>query len=127
MDINKFGNGIKEIREAKGFGLRQAALQMDISPTYLSRLENKKINTNPRVDTLKKIANGLRVENKIIFELAGVENISAEQTLQNNLTANQLRVATQIDDNLSAEQLREIMQFIEFKKQEYLRQHNIEQ
>lgn len=68
----EFGNEIKKIRKSKGFTLRQAALQSKVNPGYLSRLENGKQNL-PKVETLERLAKGLRISKEEIFKFAGLE------------------------------------------------------
>ena len=73
-----FGSQLKKIREIKGFTVRQTAMQGHISPAYLSQIENGNKNI-PKVETLYKIASGLRISNDDILNLAGItKNKSAE-------------------------------------------------
>ncbi|CAK1226430.1 XRE family transcriptional regulator [Fructobacillus evanidus] len=66
-----FGKTIKDIRLDKRFSVRQAALQANMSPSYLSQLENghKSI---PKVETLYRLAKGLRITNDEILKIAGI-------------------------------------------------------
>lgn len=80
METNakNFGNQIKQIREEKGYSVRQVALNSGMSPSYLSRIENgyRDLPTNK---TLYKIAKGLRITNDEILRIAGiVDNIPNE-------------------------------------------------
>ncbi|USS92845.1 helix-turn-helix domain-containing protein [Fructilactobacillus ixorae] len=68
----KFGQSIKALREAKGFSVRQTALQAQMSNSYLSQIENGLVNV-PKPITLEKLAKGLRVPVKEIFQLAGLQ------------------------------------------------------
>lgn len=72
---NNFGLSIKKIREEKGFSVRQAALQANISSSYWSQVENNKRNV-PKPTTLEKIAKGLRIPVQNIYQIAGLPNIS---------------------------------------------------
>jgi repressor LexA len=67
-----FGERIRELREAKKYTLRQAAMKMDLSPSYLSNLENKKSPSDPKPATLDKIAYGLHESADTIYRLAGL-------------------------------------------------------
>ncbi|CAK1238089.1 LexA family transcriptional regulator [Fructobacillus cardui] len=73
METNakNFGNKIKQIREEKGYSVRQVALNSGMSPSYLSRIENgyRDLPTNK---TLYKIAKGLRITNDEILRIAGI-------------------------------------------------------
>ncbi|WP_288846640.1 XRE family transcriptional regulator [uncultured Fructobacillus sp.] len=66
-----FGKTIKDIRLDKRFSVRQTALQANMSPSYLSQLENghKSI---PKVETLYRLAKGLRITNDEILRIAGI-------------------------------------------------------
>ncbi|CAH1854518.1 helix-turn-helix domain-containing protein [Convivina praedatoris] len=81
-DTNNFGNKIKQIREMKGFSLRQTAMQAKMSSSYLSQVENSRVEI-PTPKTLYKIATGLRIDNDEILKLAGIvpEKIPNELTI----------------------------------------------
>lgn len=72
---NNFGLSIKKIRKEKGFSVRQAALQANISSSYWSQVENNKRNV-PKPTTLEKMAKGLRIPVQNIYQIAGLPNIS---------------------------------------------------
>ena len=76
---NNFGLSIKKIREEKGFSVRQAALQANISSSYWSQVENNKRNI-PKPATLKKMAKGLRIPVQNIYQIAGLPDIYHEST-----------------------------------------------
>lgn len=67
----QFGSKIKHIREKKHFTVRQTALQGNFSSAYLSQIENGNKNI-PKVDTLYRIAKGLRISKDEILHLAGI-------------------------------------------------------
>ncbi|QBO35761.1 helix-turn-helix domain-containing protein [Periweissella cryptocerci] len=67
----QFGASIKAIREQKNYTVRQVALWSEMSPSYLSQVENAKRDI-PSPKTLRKIAKGLRVSEYKIFNLAGI-------------------------------------------------------
>jgi transcriptional regulator with XRE-family HTH domain len=62
------GLNLKRLREQKGLSLRDIAKKIDITPSFLSQIENGK--TNPSVATLKNIADAL---NTTIASLMGEE------------------------------------------------------
>lgn len=72
---SNFGLTIKKIREEKGFSVRQAALQANISSSYWSQVENNKRNI-PKPATLEKMARGLRIPVQNIYQIAGLPDIS---------------------------------------------------
>ena len=70
-DELNFGARLKKIRESKGFTVRQAANQADVSSSYWSQVENKKRSV-PTPKTLRRMARGLRVSETSILSLAGL-------------------------------------------------------
>ena len=74
-----FGLEIKRIREQKHFTVRQTALQGHISPAYLSQIENGNKNI-PKVETLYKIAKGLRISENEILDIAGITTHENDKT-----------------------------------------------
>ncbi|MGH7510871.1 MAG: helix-turn-helix domain-containing protein [bacterium] len=64
-----FGETIREMREARRVGLREAAERLAISPTYLSRIERGK-ERPPRPELVKKLARMLGGDADLLFRLA---------------------------------------------------------
>ena len=56
-----FGERIRELRKAKNLTQREVADQVEINFTYLSKIENSKLERDqfPREDTIKKLAEAL--------------------------------------------------------------------
>ncbi|MCY9807080.1 helix-turn-helix transcriptional regulator [Lentilactobacillus senioris] len=85
IDPKKFGIKIKEIRNQKGYSLRQVSNQSKIddmpviSPSYWSLVERGERNI-PKISTLKRMAKGLRVDESTILNLAGLS-----ETIDNNV------------------------------------------
>lgn len=81
VTAKQFGFRLKEIREQQGFSLRQASNQSKvdnktaISPSYWSLVERGERNI-PKVDTLERMAKGLRISTDKILEVAGISNVS---------------------------------------------------
>jgi transcriptional regulator with XRE-family HTH domain len=61
----RFGEKIKSIRESQRITLKQLALQMDVSPSLLSQIENNKI--SPSIDTLLNLADILDIDPEYLF------------------------------------------------------------
>src|SRR5437867_2531049 len=57
----RFGEKIKELRKAKNLGQRALAEQVGISFTYLSKIENEKLDFGdyPSEELIRKLANAL--------------------------------------------------------------------
>ena len=66
-----FGETIRARRLERGLGLRQAAKLYGISPTYLSRIENKAERNPPREEVIRKMAEVLADDFDELMRLAG--------------------------------------------------------
>jgi transcriptional regulator with XRE-family HTH domain len=64
-----FGAVISTLRKEKGFGLRELARKMGISPTYLSKIENDRMGA-PATDKIKALARLLGVSTDELFAAA---------------------------------------------------------
>ena len=64
----KFGETIRKLREAQGLGLRETANLIDISPTYLSRIEREK-ESPPKPEIIKSLAKVLAADPDVLFRL----------------------------------------------------------
>jgi len=112
QDSVAVGRKIKELREARKitdprFSLRQFAESVDLSPTFISRLENGS-GVLPKPENLQRIAEALGVEPRELFELAQrVEPEVTELLVQKPAWADFLRTAS--SRNLSAEDAQKII------------------
>ena len=66
----KFGEFIRREREASGFGLREMATRIRVSPTYLSKIERDEF-PPPTEDRVKQIAEVLGLDSDQLLALAG--------------------------------------------------------
>jgi len=64
--IEYLGPRLKEIRAKRGISLREVSRQLDVSPSFLSQIENGK--SQPSVATLYSIAKLLGVSIDVLFE-----------------------------------------------------------
>ena len=71
-----FGSRIRQLRTDKGISLRDFADIVGIDFTYLSKIENGKVDP-PSEDKIKVMASKLGVESEVLLDLAG--KISSEQ------------------------------------------------
>lgn len=67
----KFGQVLRERRTAKGFTLRKFAELVDVSPTYLSQVEQDKVESPPTVERLMRMADVLGESRDEFVSLAG--------------------------------------------------------
>ena len=112
QDSVAVGRKIKELREARKatdprFSLRRFAEAVELSPTFISRLENG-TGVLPKPKNLQRIAEALGVEPRELFELAQrVEPQVTELLVQKPAWADFLRTAR--SRGLSAEDAQRII------------------
>ena len=103
-----FGERIKERRLERGFGLREAAKLFGISPTYLSRIENRAERNPPKQETIEKIAEVLQMDFDELMRLAGRFTDDVKEFLtQDEAMPAFLREAR--EENLSGRELLEML------------------
>lgn len=67
--MKDFGETIRELRVAQNLGLRETATKVNISPTYLSRIERGK-ECPPRPEVIKELAHVLAADPDVLFRLS---------------------------------------------------------
>jgi transcriptional regulator with XRE-family HTH domain len=65
----KFGTTIRDARESKGISLRDLAKRIEVSPTFLSKVETE--DWKPKEDKLRKIAQILELDGDALVAQAG--------------------------------------------------------
>lgn len=65
-----FGERLREIRREKGLTLREVAERAGIDFTYLSKIENGRIPYTPAVETIRQLADTLKVDSIELLTLA---------------------------------------------------------
>ena len=66
----RFGERLREIRKEKGMTLREVAERAGIDFTYLSKIENDRIPYTPAADTIRQLAEALKVDSLELLTLA---------------------------------------------------------
>jgi len=66
----RFGETVRQLRQAKNLGLREFAKQVGISPTYLSKIERDEFNP-PAEEKVRAIAKALGQDEDEMLALAG--------------------------------------------------------
>ena len=66
-----FGKVILKARKEKGWSQKKAAELIEISPTYLSKLEKDNSSCIPRLSKIFKIAELLDLDAELLYRLAG--------------------------------------------------------
>jgi transcriptional regulator with XRE-family HTH domain len=82
------GDAIREARVAKAKGLREAARDLDITPSYMSDIENDR--RVPAEDVLQKIASLLSLDFNDLMALAGRLGEDTERYMRRHPTAGTL-------------------------------------
>lgn len=76
-----FGNELRQMRKSKGLTIGQLSAYTGLNSGFISQVETGKRNT-PKIETLDRIAKGLRISHEEILKMAGiVENIPNELTI----------------------------------------------
>ena len=77
--IAYLGSRLKEIRLKSGISLREIARQLDVSPSFISQIENGK--SQPSVATLYAFAKLLSVPVDVLFQSSGEVDIDPDKQL----------------------------------------------
>lgn len=78
-----FGEYLRELRLEKNFTLRELAQKLDVDFTYLSKLENNRIENKPSIDLIKKLSKELNADENVLTTLVGkVPSIILEQVAE---------------------------------------------
>lgn len=69
--VKTFGKALREKRLAQGYSLRKFAELAEISPTYLSQVEQGKVEKPPTTERVRKMAELLNENSDAFIALAG--------------------------------------------------------
>ncbi|MCD0458620.1 helix-turn-helix domain-containing protein [Roseiconus lacunae] len=71
--MSKFGIRVRELRRAKGYSLRELAPLVGVGFTYLSKIENGKLDfgDSPSAELIGRLASTLEVDSSELLMLAG--------------------------------------------------------
>jgi HTH-type transcriptional regulator, competence development regulator len=104
--MKNFGETIRELRVAQKLGLREAAIKVEISPAYLSRIERGK-ESPPRPEVIKNLARVLAADPDVLFRLSSSTDPYLVDFLKNEPIANEI-IRLLADLNLSGPELEKI-------------------
>lgn len=108
--MTKFGETIRQLREAQQLGLRETAAMVGISPAYLSRIERCKEHP-PKPEIIKALAKVLAADPDVLFRLCPSTDPDIVTLLKEKpLVLDLLRLM--MTKELSDEQLTKIERFI---------------
>lgn len=110
-----FGDLLRATRVAKGFSLRKFAEMAEMSPTYLSQVEQGKIERPPTADRVEKMAELLGQNVDEWVALAGRVSKEMEEILHSNPEG--MPALLRAAKGLTAEQLKQLAEEAERKKQ----------
>ncbi|MFJ5759887.1 helix-turn-helix domain-containing protein [Neobacillus sp. NPDC093182] len=103
------GRNIYEIRMKKGFTLSELAVRAGISKSYLSNIE-RNLNQNPSIQVIRKIANVLDVDLKVLVRTG----LTEEEQLPDS---EWIDIANELQKlGIQKDQIQDFKQLIEFIK-----------
>jgi len=70
MMRDEFGAKLRELRQNKGMTLRALAEAAGVDFTYLSKIENDRLDYSPGVETIRDLAQALKVDAMELLQLA---------------------------------------------------------
>jgi HTH-type transcriptional regulator, competence development regulator len=108
--MTKFGETIRQLREAQGLGLREVATMVGISPAYLSRIERGKENP-PSPEIIKALAKILAADPDVLFRLCPSTDPDVVTLLKEKPKVLELVRLVMVKE-LSDEQLNKVEHFI---------------
>lgn len=110
----KLGIRIKELRKDKGLTQRKLAESIGIDFTYLSKIENCTLPYSPSIDTLRKLARVLDVDELELLDLAGKLPQGLEKLMRSPKGITFLRKASVF----SSDELDDVLEYLEKKNKE---------
>jgi transcriptional regulator with XRE-family HTH domain len=102
----KFGTFLRERRTAKGYSLRRFAELVGISPTYLSHVEQGKVESPPTADRIQRMAELLGMNADELTAMAGRVPEDLQKIIQSQPEA--LPALLRAVKGLSPEQLKKL-------------------
>jgi HTH-type transcriptional regulator, competence development regulator len=108
--MTKFGETIRQLREAQQLGLRETATLVEISPAYLSRIERGKEHP-PKPEIIKSLARVLAADPDVLFRLCPSTDPDIVTLLKERPKVLEL-VRLVMAKELSDEQLSKVERFI---------------
>jgi len=115
-----FGDLLRATRVAKGYTLRKFAEMADVSPTYLSQIEQGKVERPPTAERVKKMAELLGENANQWIAIAGrlPENVAADIADRMKQEPEAIPALLRATRGLTAEELRRLTEQIEKGKKD---------
>lgn len=104
----KFGTVIRKAREAKDIGLRELAKRIEVSPTFLSKVETE--DWLPKEDKLRKIASILEIDGDELVALAGRVPSDLTDIIKKHGAKQELASLLRITKSYSSDEMSKLVQ-----------------
>lgn len=108
--LPRLGHEIKKQRELKNLSLMELARLSDMSPTFVSQLENGK-SSFPKTEGLIKIASALKINSQDLLNIAGY----AQENLGKKRTWKEVISSTMYELGIKNRDLEDVVDYIEYK------------
>lgn len=79
-----FGQTVRKLREEKKITLRKMALMLEVSATYLSKIERDEPGSKPSEEVIKKISRVLNQDEDELLALAGKISSDLQEIIRQN-------------------------------------------
>lgn len=114
----KFEERLRELRLQKGLTLRDLAEKVGLNFTYLSKIENGKLEYTPSADKIREIARALGVDEIELLKLANKVPTEMKSIAQNTAALAFFRRAKDI---ASTDDWRDLLEFLDNKHKERIK------
>src|SRR4051794_27070497 len=104
----KFGASIREAREARDISLRDLAKRIEVSPTFLSKVETE--DWKPKEDKLRKIASILEMDADDLVARAGRVPSDLTDIIKKHGAKAELAALLRITKGYSASEMSKVVQ-----------------
>lgn len=109
--MKKFGETIRTLRTAQDIGLREMASKINISPTYLSRIERGK-ELPPSAEIIKAMAKLLAADPDVLFRIASKTDPEVLNVLNSNIQLMEL-IRNIIEKSLNDSEIASLISYID--------------
>lgn len=108
----EFGERLRELRVQRGFTLRKLAKKVKLNFTYLSKIENGKVEYTPSADKIRAIAKALNADELELLKLADKVPPELEHLTKN---INALQFFRRTKELTSSEDWKDLLEFLDQK------------
>lgn len=112
-----FGETIKELRKLRRMTQRDFAESLGVNFTYISKIENDKLEVPPSESLIRRMANILEADAEQLLDLAGKVNLKQLQQVAMEIPEVGVLLRRIQSGNLTEEQLKEIEAILQARDQ----------